>query len=138
MELTDVIEIFKAEKPVFGITGTNGKTTTTTLLKKIAEDNGITPCKHNLEGMQGNAEFIPILQSRLDADVGILEVGTFGVPGTVERIVKNTDMDCGLITNITPDHLKDLGSFMDYANVKGELIKELDGKKSLLMVMIQQ
>ncbi len=117
LELTDVIEIFKAGKPVFGITGTNGKTTTTTLLKKIAEDNGINPCKHNLEGMQGNAEFIPILQSRLDADVGILEVGTFGVPGTVERIVKNTDMDCGLITNITPDHLKDLGSFMDYANV---------------------
>ena len=132
LELTDVIEIFKAKKPVFGITGTNGKTTTTTLLKKIAEDNGINPCKHNLEGMQGNAEFIPILQSRLDADVGILEVGTFGVPGTVERIVKNTDMDCGLITNITPDHLKDLGSFMDYANVKGELIKELDGKKIIV------
>ena len=112
LELTDVIEIFKAGKPVFGITGTNGKTTTTTLLKKIAEDNGINPCKHNLEGMQGNAEFIPILQSRLD--------------------VKNTDMDCGLITNITPDHLKDLGSFMDYANVKGELIKELDGKKIIV------
>jgi UDP-N-acetylmuramate--alanine ligase len=61
----------------------------------------------------------------LDGDVGILEVGTFGVPGTVGRIVKNTDMASGLITNITPDHLNDLGSFMDYANVKGEFISEL-------------
>ena len=125
LELTDVIDMIKPEKPVFGITGTNGKTTTTTLLKKIAYDNGIKPCEHDLEGMQGNAEFIPILQSRLNGDVGILEVGTFGVPGTVGRIVKNTSMSAGLITNITPDHLNDLGSFMDYANVKGEFIKEL-------------
>lgn len=132
VELTDVIELFKSEKPVFGITGTNGKTTTTTLLKKIAEENGIMPCQHNLAGMQGNAEFIPILQSRLDADVGILEVGTFGVPGTVGRIVVNTDMEAGLITNITPDHLNDLGSFMDYANVKGEFIQELNGKKIIV------
>ena len=125
LELCDIIDMIKPEKPVFGITGTNGKTTTTTLLKRIAYDNGIKPCEHDLEGMQGNAEFIPILQSRLDGDVGILEVGTFGVPGTVGRIVKNTDMSSGSITNITPDHLNDLGSFMDYANVKGEFITEL-------------
>ncbi|WP_432644704.1 Mur ligase family protein [Methanobrevibacter sp.] len=125
VELYDVIEMIQSEKPVFGITGTNGKTTTTTLLKKVAYDNGIKPCEHMLEGMQGNAEFIPILQSRLNGDVGILEVGTFGVPGTIGRIVKNTGMSGGLITNITPDHLNDLGSFMDYANVKGEFISEI-------------
>ena len=128
LELYDIIEMIEPEKPVFGITGTNGKTTSTTFLKKIAYDNGIKPCEHDLEGMQGNAEFIPILQSRLDGDVGILEVGTFGVPGTVGRVVKNTSMTGGVITNITPDHLNDLGSFMDYANVKAEFIKELDGK----------
>ena len=129
LELSEVIDEIKPEKPVFGITGTNGKTTSTTLLKKIAYDNGINASEHDLEGMQGNAEFIPILQSRLNGDVAILEVGTFGVPGTIGRIVKNTGMSAGLITNITPDHLKDLGSFMDYANVKGEFIKKIgDGK----------
>ena len=132
LELNDIIEIFQPEKEVFGITGTNGKTTSTTLLKRIASDNGIEPCEHKLEGMQGNAEFIPILQSRLDGDIGILEVGTFGVPGTVGRIAKNTNMSGGLITNITPDHLNDLGSFMDYANVKGEFIKELNHKKLIV------
>ena len=132
LELEDIIKMFDVEKPVFGITGTNGKTTTTTLLKKIAHDHGITPCEHNLEGMQGNAEFIPILQARLNGKVGILEVGTFGVPGTVGRIVKNTDMSAGLITNITPDHLNDLGSFMDYANVKAEFIRELQGRKLIV------
>lgn len=125
IELEEVIQKINTEKPVFGITGTNGKTTSTTLLKKIAYDNGIMPAEHDLEGMQGNAEFIPILQARLHGDVAILEVGTFGVPGTVARIVKNTSMNAGLITNITPDHLNDLGSFIDYANVKGEFISEL-------------
>ena len=125
LELNDIIEMIQPEKPVFGITGTNGKTTITTLLKQVAYDNGITPCEHNLEGMQGNAEFIPILQSRLNGDVAILEVGTFGIPGTVGRVVKNTSMSAGLITNITPDHLNDLGSFMDYAKVKSEFIKEI-------------
>ncbi|WP_458404446.1 Mur ligase family protein [Methanobrevibacter sp.] len=132
LELYDIIEMIKPEKPVYGITGTNGKTTSTTLLKKIAYDNGIKPCEHDLEGMQGNAEFIPILQSRLYGDVGILEVGTFGVPGTVGRIVKSTQMSGGLITNITPDHLNDLGSFIDYANVKGEFIKELQNGKLIV------
>ncbi|MBQ9025749.1 MAG: UDP-N-acetylmuramate--alanine ligase [Methanobrevibacter sp.] len=131
-ELDDVIDNFHPEKPVFGITGTNGKTTTTTLLKKIAYDNGIEPTEHNLEKMQGNAEYIPILQSRLHGDVAILEVGTFGVPGTVKRIVDCAEIQAGLITNITPDHLDCLGSFMDYAHVKGEFIEELNGKKLIV------
>ena len=131
-ELMDVINDFHPDKPVFGITGTNGKTTTTTLLKKVAYDNGIEPCEHNLDKMQGNAEYIPILQSRLHGDVAILEVGTFGVPGTIKRTVELSEMEAGLITNITPDHLNDLGSFMDYANVKGEFIKALNGKKLIV------
>lgn len=130
--LYDVIDNFKPSKPVFGITGTNGKTTSTELLKKIAYYNDITPCEHDLEGMQGNAEFIPILQSRLDGDVGILEIGTFGVPGTISRITDNVDLQSGLITNITEDHLDNLSGFLEYANVKGEFIKSLSGRQIIV------
>jgi len=131
-EISDIIDNFPPGKPVFGITGTNGKTTSTALLKKIAYDNQIRPAEHGLEKMQGNAEYIPILQSRLDGDVAILEVGTFGVPGTVKRIVDNAELGSGLITNITPDHLDCLGSFMDYAHVKGEFIEGLTGKQLIV------
>ena len=82
--------------------------------------------------MQGNAEYIPILQSRLHGDVAILEVGTFGVPGTIKRTVNLSEVQSGLITNITPDHIGDLGSFMDYAHVKGEFIEELNGKQLIV------
>lgn len=128
----DVIDNFKPSKPVFGITGTNGKTTSTELLKKIAYDNNIVPSEHNLEGMQGNAEFIPILQSRLDGDVGILEIGTFGVPGSIKRIADNVDLQSGLITNITEDHLNNLSGFLEYAKVKGEFIEGLRGKQIIV------
>ncbi len=128
----DIIDNFKVEKPVFAITGTNGKTTSTQLLKKIAYDNDIRPSEHDLEGMQGNAEFIPILQSRLDGDVSILEIGTFGVPGTIKRITDNVDLQSGLITNITEDHLNELSGFMEYAHVKGEFIQTLMGKQIIV------
>ncbi|MCQ2972378.1 MAG: UDP-N-acetylmuramate--alanine ligase [archaeon] len=129
-ELEDVLETFRPDKPVFGITGTNGKTTSINLLKKIAYDNGIIPTEHNLANMQGNAEYLPILQSRLNGEVAILEVGTFGVKGTVERTCVNSDMSMALMTNITPDHLTT--SFLDYAHVKGELISSLNGKKIIV------
>ena len=132
LTLEDIVDLFKSEKPVFGITGTNGKTTSIELMKKIAYDNNIIPAEHNLEGMQGNAEFIPILQSRLDGDVGILEIGTFGVPGTVSRITENVGLESGLITNITEDHLNELSGFIEYAKVKGEFIQTLMGKQIIV------
>ena len=49
LSLEEVIEMIKPEKPVFGITGTNGKTTSTTLLKMIAYDNGIKPWNMTLK-----------------------------------------------------------------------------------------
>lgn len=132
LELSDVIKEFNSDKPVFAITGTNGKTTSTTLLKKIAYDNGILPAEHDLEDMQGNAEYIPLLQSRLNGDVAILEVGTFGVNGTIKRITDNVDLVSGLITNITQDHLTEDSGFLDYAHVKGELIQSLSGKQIIV------
>ena len=132
LEIYDILDIFLPNKPAFGITGTNGKTTSTTLLKKIIKDSGIKPVEHNLVNMQGNAGFIPPLQARLNGDVAILEVGTFGVPGTIKRMVDAAHLSSGLITNITPDHLDELGGFMGYAKVKSEFIQSLNGKQIIV------
>lgn len=132
IELTDIIKEIPPNKPVFAITGTNGKTTSTSLLKKIAYDNNIKPSEHNLKKMQGNAEYIPLLQSRLNGDIAILEIGTFGVPGSIKRIIENSNISSGLMTNITPDHISDSGSFLNYAKVKGEFIKGLNNKQIIV------
>ena len=132
IEIEDIFKLLKSEKPVIGITGTNGKTTTTNLLKAIAYDYNLKPSEHNLLDMQGNSHYIPALQSLLNGDVAILEAGTFGDKGSIELTSKLSRMDTGIITNITPDHLELGKDFLSYANIKGEMIKELNGKQLIV------
>ena len=126
LSVYDIFELFEPTHPVICITGTNGKTTTTTLLKHLAYHDGITPCEHKLDGMQGNAGDIPALQARLKSDVTILETGTAGIKGSLTNLAAPCKPDVGIITNITPDHLNESSNFISYARVKGELISLLN------------
>lgn len=124
----DIFEMFTPAAPVICITGTNGKTTTTTLLKHFAYSAGLKPCEHNLENMQGNLADIPPLQARLNGDLSILETGTFGYKGSLNKLISACRADVGLITNITEDHLTNSDDFLSYARVKGELVELLQNK----------
>jgi UDP-N-acetylmuramate--alanine ligase len=132
LNLGDIFKLFAPDKEVICITGTNGKTTSTTLLKHVAYYAGLKPTEHNLKGMQGNNEFIPSLQSRLNGDVAILETGTDGTPGGLNSIITLTKPSSGILTNITPDHLSDDSDLLDYAKVKGELVEGLKGKQLIV------
>lgn len=124
----DIFELFEPAHPVICITGTNGKTTTTTLVKHLAYSHSLNPCEHNLENMQGNLADIPPLQSRLNGDLSILETGTFGFEGSLTKLISSCKADVGLITNITEDHLTNSHDFLNYAKVKGELVELLKNK----------
>lgn len=124
----DIFTLFEPVHPVICISGTNGKTTTTTLLKHFAYRAGLQPCEHNLENMQGNLADIPPLQARLNGDVSILETGTFGYPGSLNKLLNNCKVDVALMTNITEDHLTNSNDFISYANVKGEVVELLKHK----------
>ncbi|MGN1321745.1 MAG: Mur ligase family protein [Methanosphaera sp.] len=132
LTVQDIRDMFEPVHPVICITGTNGKTTTTTLLKHIAYSANLKPCEHNLEGLQGNTADIPSLQARLKGDVNILETGTFGYKGSLYNLAKECKPDVGVITNITPDHLSENSNFLDYARVKGELVELLDQKTLII------
>lgn len=133
LELGDIFKLFPVKNPVICIGGTNGKTTTTTLLKHIAYSGDITPTEHNLKGMQGNNEFIPSLQTRLNGDLSILETGTDGTPGGLKSILDLTNAGYAILTNITPDHLDKGQSFIDYAKVKGELVQGIQEHNGTLI-----
>ena len=132
LHLGDVFKLFKPNKPVLCISGTNGKTTTTTLLKHIAYENGIEPAEHNLEGMQGNNEFIPSLQTRLHGDVAILETGTDGTPGGLKSVIDLTHPNFAILTNITIDHLVDPDAGSDTGGQNDETLRATDAKKSIV------
>ena len=132
LTVDNIFELFEPVHPVICITGTNGKTTTTTLLKYLASDNGLKPCEHNLANMQGNLADIPPLQSRLGGDLSILETGTFGFEGSLKRLITNCKADVGVITNITEDHLTNSHDFLNYARVKGEFVELLKNKTLII------
>lgn len=132
LSVDDVLNFIKPNKPIVCITGTNGKTTTTALLKHMCSYNGMSPTEHFFKGLQGNIDYIPPLQCRLKGDVAILETGTFGTPGDLKFILERINPSCGLITNITPDHTPNNQDFHSYASIKGEFIDNL--KNELLII----
>jgi UDP-N-acetylmuramate--alanine ligase len=128
LSVEDIIITFKPKKPVICITGTNGKTTTTTLLKHICRQVGLEPTEHGFRNLQGNIDYIPPLQARLSGDVAVLETGTFGKTGDLKIMIERCEPECGIITNINPDHLDEDLDFMSYASIKGEFIEYFKNK----------
>ncbi len=132
LEVDELIKRIKPDKPVICVTGTNGKTTTTSLIKHICYHVGMVPVEHGFKDLQGNVEYIPPLQCRLKGDLAVLETGTFGIPGDLKKILERCDPSCGIVTNITPDHIHKDGSFLNYALIKGEFVDYLKDKQLIL------
>lgn len=122
ISINEVLNLCKVDKPVIGVTGTNGKTTTTHILKNILNQAEQKIPEHGLE-LQGNTELIPALQARLDGNMAVLEIGTFGNPNEIKKSAINSEVNIGIITNITKDHLNGSRKFQDYIKCKGEIVE---------------
>jgi UDP-N-acetylmuramoylalanine--D-glutamate ligase len=109
---------------VVAITGSNGKTTTTTLVGKIFRDSGLPT---QVGGNIGLPVIDLVAQSTADT-VNVLEVSSFQLE-TVEEFHSRV----AVILNITPDHLDRHGSFEKYVAAK-ERIFERQGAKDALVL----
>lgn len=125
ISINEILDLFKVNKPVIGVTGTNGKTTTTTITKNILKLSGLEIPEHCLN-IQGNTEYIPAMQARLNGDVAVVEIGTFGRPNEIYKSAKNSNVSIGIITNITQDHLEDGHDFNKYISCKKEMLNVAD------------
>lgn len=99
---------------IVAITGTNGKSTVTTLIGQILKDGGIDAV---ICGNIGNSLCGEINRIKKDTWV-ILEVSSF----QLERIVDFRPY-ISIILNITDDHLDRYGKFSDYFNEKLKIFK---------------
>jgi UDP-N-acetylmuramoylalanine--D-glutamate ligase len=99
---------------VVAITGSNGKTTTTTLVGKIFEDaGGPTQVGGNI-----GLPVIDLVAESTPETVNVLEVSSFQLE-TVEEF----HPWIAVILNITPDHLDRHGSFEAYAAAKERIFE---------------
>lgn len=111
------IELFAMARPslpphqVVGITGTNGKSTTTALIHHIVASAGI-PAR-----LGGNIGLPILSQDPLpEGGVYVLELSSFQID-----LTHSLACDVAVLTNITPDHLDRYDRFADYAAAKERL-----------------
>lgn len=83
------------DKPIIAITGSNGKTTTTSMIHKLLTDAGLSA---GLGGNIGKSFAAQVMGH--EPDYYVLEVSSFQLDGT-----KQFQPYIAVITNITPDHL---------------------------------
>ena len=99
---------------ICGITGTNGKTTTTTLVAAILERAGE---RVHLGGNIG-VTMLERLHMVNEADWVVLELSSFQIESVLEP---RCAIAC--VLNVTPDHLDRHGDFAAYAETKRRLVR---------------
>jgi UDP-N-acetylmuramoylalanine--D-glutamate ligase len=101
--------LLEERNPIVGITGTNGKTTTTLLTAAMLECGGVPSAG---AGNVGTA--LSSLAGRVEPGRAIVcELSSFQLEG-----VEQFRADVGVLLNVTPDHLDRHGSFAPYAAAK--------------------
>ncbi|MFH1620583.1 MAG: UDP-N-acetylmuramoyl-L-alanyl-D-glutamate--2,6-diaminopimelate ligase [Patescibacteria group bacterium] len=124
---------------VVGVTGTNGKTTTsylvskalesvsdktgcaTTALFKIGEKEWLNDTKMT---MLGRFELQRLLRDMLKAGCtyAVIETSSQGI---LQHRHRNIEYDVAVFTNLTPEHIEAHGGFENYKNAKKELFKHV-------------
>ncbi len=109
--------------PVIAVTGSNGKTTTKEMIAHILSRK-FKVLKN--EGTKNNQIGLPLTLLKLDGscDIAVLEVGT-NHPGEIEYLARICQPNIGIITNIGPSHLENLGNLGGVLREKYALIKNL-------------
>ena len=120
-EIEMVIEL--APCMVIGVTGSDGKTTTTTLISEILKEEGYNVF---LGGNIGIPLFTRIAEMKRD-DVVVLELSSFQLMNM--KISPNV----AVITNITPNHLDIHKDFEEYIDAKKTIFKYQTEKDKLIL-----
>jgi UDP-N-acetylmuramoylalanine--D-glutamate ligase len=120
-EMELVISEIKA--PIIAITGTNGKSTVTTLIGEMLKEAG----KKALVGGNLGTPLIELLRTtsdeRLTTDFIVLEVSSYQL-----EITPNFHPHIALLLNITPDHLDRYASYDEYIAAKELIVRNLTAK----------
>lgn len=116
VSLVGEIELFcrsmPADKPVVAITGSNGKSTVTTLVGELLTAQGYTVA---VGGNLGTPA-LDLLMQASDADVFVLELSSFQLETTQSLLATSAT-----VLNISPDHLDRYGDMANYIAAKAPI-----------------
>ncbi|PYS75198.1 MAG: UDP-N-acetylmuramoyl-tripeptide--D-alanyl-D-alanine ligase [Acidobacteria bacterium] len=118
-------------KPVVGITGSAGKTTTKELTAHVLSKSGYRVLKSERNYNNGLGLPLSVLQMVSqghqpdDYDLAVLEMGMSSPTHEIRRLVQITPPDVGVELMVAPVHLEHLGTIETVAAMKAELIEGL-------------
>ena len=112
--VTSEVELFFDYCPceIVGVTGSDGKTTTTTLISKFYEAAGR---KVHLGGNIG-AALLPMLPDVAPEDVAVVELSSF------QLISMHKSPKIAVVTNVTPNHLDHHKDMQEYIDAKRNIL----------------
>lgn len=118
ISVTSDIEVFLqvADAPVIGVTGSNGKSTVTTLIAHLLQAAG----HEALAGGNLGPAALDLLESPRP-DFYVLELSSFQLETT-----SNLSLAAGVVTNISIDHLDRHSSVERYAEIKAQVLRCAD------------
>jgi UDP-N-acetylmuramoylalanine--D-glutamate ligase len=115
-----------SEAPIIGITGTNGKTTTTTMVAKLLNANR----KKGLALLSGNIGLPAssvVIEATSDDDL-VMELSSFQLMG-----VNNFRPEIAVITNLYSAHLDYHGIREEYVSAKWKIQKKMEANNFLVI-----
>lgn len=127
--LTEVeLAYLVSEAPMIGITGSNGKTTTTTMIAQVFEQAGRSGL------LAGNIGFpaSEVAQTATASDVMITELSSFQLMG-----VEAFKPHIAVITNFVPSHLDYHGDFAAYVAAKWKIQQNMSAEDYLILNVSQ-
>lgn len=113
-----------SDAPIIGITGSNGKTTTTTMIAEVLTAGG----QNGL--LSGNIGFpaSQVAQDASETDTLVMELSSFQLMG-----IEAFHPEIAVITNLMPTHLDYHGSFEDYVAAKWNIQKNMTASDYVIL-----
>lgn len=109
---------------LIAITGSNGKTTTTSLVAHILKTAGIP----TLLGGNIGIPLLSLVESSTDATVTVAEISSFQLEN-----IDEFRPEIGVLLNLTPDHLDRHASFAEYAGAKMRMFENQSERDAAIL-----
>ena len=114
-------------RPIIGITGSAGKTTTKEMVAAVlGKRHRVLRTTGNLNNEYGLP--LSLLRAERYHDIAVLEMG-MSAPGEIRMLTSIAEPNEGVITNVNPAHLEFFKSVDEIAAAKAELLEGLVGER---------
>lgn len=113
-----IMQLIKDDIKILGITGTNGKSTTSTLTYEFLKKDGRNVYLAGNIGFPMAEVVQKLLNREIEMDYLVLELSSFQLEG-----IKSFAPDYAAILNITPDHMDRYSGMSEYIKAKAKIFQ---------------